>query len=59
MIIAAVIWYRQHPSHLERLLVSLSGRVDGAVFVDGPYRGLSTVAVSTSDEYDMASRFGA
>lgn len=41
MLIAACVWYKQSAERLRRLCLSMKGEVDAAVFLDGPYRGLS------------------
>ncbi len=50
---ALLIWYRQRPEYLGRLLASLCGRVECVVAADGPFRGLSDVVESSPDEYGV------
>jgi hypothetical protein len=50
--IAAVIFYKQHPDRLHRLVTSLAGRCQGIVALDGPYHGLSTEPQSPRDNYE-------
>jgi len=51
-IIAAVIWYRQTPERLRRLVASLEYRCQGVVALDGPFAGLSDDASSPEDNYN-------
>lgn len=54
-IIAAVIWYKQTPERLERLVRSLKDRCQGIVGLDGPYVGLSADEQSPADNYEAIS----
>lgn len=63
MLIAAVIWYNQTQERLDRLVRSLgNGKCDAAVFLDGPFAGLSDVLESPREQYhwiaDAAEEIG-
>ena len=55
-IVAAVIHYRSDPDELERMARSLAGRVRGAVFLDGPYQGLSSDVKADRQEREAIAR---
>jgi hypothetical protein len=42
MLISATIFYGQTRARMKRLIDSLEGKVDAAVFLDGPYKGLAS-----------------
>ena len=57
MICAAVIYYRADLKDLQRLCDSLVGRVDCAVFVDGPFEGVSKDVKTIRAERDILGSF--
>lgn len=50
-VVAAVIFYRQTPERLDRMVRSLAGRCQGIVALDGPFVGLSKERMSPLDNY--------
>lgn len=56
-IVASVIYYRPLVDDLARLLDSLQGRVAAAVFVDGPFDGVSSDVKSIRYEREAIERF--
>lgn len=51
-VIACCIFYKPDLTKVRRLIESLQGRVAGAVFIDGPYLGLSPEAESSQETID-------
>lgn len=50
-VVANIMFYRSNPEYLRRAVLSLKGRCDGVVALDGVYRGLSDVVHSPADNY--------
>lgn len=51
-VVANIMFYRSNPEYLRRAVLSLKGRCDGVVALDGVYAGLSDVTVSPLDNYE-------
>ena len=52
-IVAACIYYRPDPADLRRMCISLENRVQGCVFVDGPFKGVNDDIKSIREEREI------